>query len=99
MLSRPRYAFEVRYAASLVLALLLGVACSAVGGSRGFAEGCENDTQCSSPLTCRSAFVNGLCVANKSCTTTCSLDADCQALDPKAKCFQGCNEKVCLKTP
>jgi hypothetical protein len=77
----------------------LAAACSAVGSNRGFAEGCESDTQCSSPMTCRSAFVNGACVAQKSCTITCSTDADCQALDPKGKCFVGCNEKVCLKTP
>jgi hypothetical protein len=96
----PRYASFMRRIVVVLAAAAMVIACSAVSGSgRGFGDGCDNDVQCGSPLTCRSALVNGLCTVNKSCTITCSQDSDCQAQDPKGRCFQGCNEKVCLKTP
>ncbi len=68
--------------------------------NRGLGEGCEQNEQCASGLTCRQNFVADQCTAQKTCTLLCHGDASCKAVNPKALCFKGCNnEEICMLTP
>ena len=67
--------------------------------NRGLGENCEVDDQCKSGLTCHQNFVANQCTAQKTCTLVCQRQADCIAIDPKARCFTGCgNEEICMLT-
>jgi len=86
------------------LAVLLGVigsgafACGA--DERSLGDECGRDSQCEGGLTCQANLVGGRCLTTKTCTTPCAGDADCQALNPKGKCFEGCaNDRLCMLTP
>ena len=65
--------------------------------SRTLGDACDDDTQCQSGLTCKANFVANQCTTIKTCTKDCAGDTDCQSLDPRGKCFQGCGmEKICM---
>jgi hypothetical protein len=96
----------VRSALLLVAAALFvtvsAPACSSSSSSGGHAlgEGCTQNPDCASGLSCLPALVGGQCTSQMTCTKTCSADADCTAASAKAKCFAGCgNDKICLLTP
>ncbi len=84
---------------TLCLALLLvALGCGSIARSLG--DECTSDGQCESGLACKPNFVAGQCTTTKTCTTTCTKDSDCEAVDPKGKCFQGCGtEQICMLTP
>lgn len=88
----------LRLVPSLAVGFLV-VSCAATSGTgRGFGDSCDSDYQCSSGLMCKSSILNGICATGKTCTKTCSLDADCQSASLKSRCVIGCGDKVCVST-
>lgn len=82
-----------------LFALALFFAACGSPTNRTLGDSCDTDTQCESGLTCKANFVANQCTTIKTCTKTCAGDADCQSLNAKAKCFQGCGmEKICMLT-
>lgn len=80
---------------AVVVVCIAGSSCIHAGVSKGLGESCNADTECSSPFTCRAPLLSGLCTVNKECTMQCSTDQECQSHDTRARCEQGCNEKIC----
>ncbi|MBX3229690.1 MAG: hypothetical protein KIT84_05095 [Labilithrix sp.] len=61
-----------------------------------FGAVCTGDTQCAAGLTCKPLQLSGVCSDRMACTVACADDDACSALDPRGKCFEGCDgEQIC----
>jgi hypothetical protein len=84
---------------SCVFGSVVFVACASSSSLREIGDACDRDGQCASGLSCRANFVGGECTS-KTCTVVCTELRDCQAVNPKARCFKGCgDESICMLTP
>ena len=80
------------------LLCLVSVACTAPV-ERTLGDACDADDQCATGLSCLPLATAGRCGTQKQCTTICSDDGACKALDSSALCLAGCNDTLnCART-
>jgi len=60
---------------------------------------CSGQQICASGLTCLGLALDGECTERSMCTLECKDHSECTALDPSARCLDGCNgTRVCTLT-